>query len=213
MPENLPSNSYKAKSEAAANAAAQKKKVDGVVKGKVKKKTSFHELFLSEDSVRDIGEYVVKEIAVPRLKDLLFDMTIGALSRRLYGVTKPMLGANNILINKNGVTKVNYGAMSTATTKASQLAAQQAPSKNDLDVSSIVFEDKSDADLVLAGLCDIVSDYGKASVADFYSLAQMDWDWTLQNWGWTKDAVVQAKIMPTRGGYYMEIIRPGALGK
>lgn len=203
MPDNLlPSNSYKDR------AATKPKTIEPVVKGKVKKKSSFAELFLSDDRA-DIGDYVVKDVVIPRIKETIFDVVMGSLSMALFGGRHTF--NKNIMARQGTTSKVNYASFSNGGgTKASNIVANM-PSRSDIDVSGIVFDDKGDAETVLGTLAGMVIDYGQVSVADFYALAEMDYDYTLGKWGWYKDAVMAAKVCPTRGGWYIEIARAGSL--
>lgn len=208
MPEGgvmLPSNSYKDK---AAATTAPAKDVTSVVKGKVKKKSSFSELFLSEDRSM-VGEYVLKEVIIPMIKDTIFSAATSALSITLFG-DKSHLNKNNIV--RTGMTsKIAYNSFSNGGgTKASNVMIP-GPSRGNLDVTDIIFDDKDDAETVLGTLAGLVIDYGQVTVADFYALAKLDYDYTMHKWGWYKDAIMAAKVCPTRGGWYIEIARAGSL--
>lgn len=213
MPDNeLPSNSHKARAEAASIKAHNTPAA--VVKGKAKKKSNFAELFLSED-IKDfnLGEYAAKTYIIPGIKEILFNAVVGSLSMILFDGKKGTAGLANNLFRQGNITKINYSAASQGltSTKISQAAAAQNVSRNELDVTKVVFDNRDDADAVLSGLCDMGIEYGMASVADFYSLAQMDYDYVMGKWGWLRDAIMMAKVMPTRGGFYLEISRPGQL--
>lgn len=200
--ETLPSNSYKDR------ALTKPKTVEAVVKGKVKKKSSFAELFLSEDRA-DIGDYVVKDVVIPRIKETIFDVIMGSLSMALFGGRHAI---NKNVLTRQGVTsKVNYSAFSNNGGIKASNQQPGLPRRADLDVSGVVFDDKDDAETVLGTLAGMVIDYGQVTVADFYALAEMDYDFTLGKWGWYKDAVMAAKVCPTRGGWYIEIAKAGAL--
>ena len=201
----LPSNSYKDKAQ-----TIPPKEVKSVIKGKAKKKSSFSELFLSEDR-GIVGEYVLKEVIIPMLKDTIFSAATSALSITLFGDSHHLKNSNN-LIRTVASSKIAYNSFSNGGgTKASN-AVLPSPKGSDLDVSLIEFDDKDDADLVISSLAGLVIDYGQVTVADFYSLAKLDYDYTMHKWGWYKDAVMAAKARPTRGGkWYVDIVRPGSI--
>lgn len=199
----LPSNSYKDKVT-----TMPPKEVKSVIKGKAKKKSSFSELFLSEDRGM-VGEYVLKEVIIPMLKDTIFSAATSALSITLFGDSHHL--KNNNIVRSGLTSKIAYNSFSNGGgTKASNVPAI-APSKGNLDVSGIIFDDKGDAETVLGSLAGLVIDYGQVTVADFYALAELDYDYTMHKWGWYKDAVMAAKVCPTRGGWYIEISKAGSL--
>ena len=212
MPEGeLPSNSNKSKAASDNNAKVKA----GKAKGKVKKKSSFAELFLSEDRA-DIGDYVTKQVIIPRIKETVFDVVMGSLSMALFdgrhAVNRNAYMRNNMSTN----SRMNYSGYSSVNNSNNVITANS-PRRTELNISNWEFDAKDDADLVFSTLCDTAIEYGSVSVAVFYQqlinlgLYDGDYDFTLQHWGWYKDAVMAAKVCPSRGGWYIDIAKAGSL--
>lgn len=210
--DSLPSNSYKSRQQQQSNAPKLK---SGTAKGKVKKKSSFAELFLSEE--RDgIGDYVTKQVIIPRIKETVFDVVMGALSMALFdgkhAVNHNTFMRNNMTLN----SRINYSGFSNGG-GANTVISASSPRRSELNISEWEFDAKDDADLVFSVLCDTAIEYGSVSVAVFYQqlinldLYKGDYDYTLQHWGWYKDTVMNAKVLPTRGGWYIDIAKAGSL--
>ena len=210
--DSLPSNSYKSRQQQQANAPKLK---SGTAKGKVKKKSSFAELFLSEER-DDIGDYVTKQVIIPRIKETVFDVVMGALSMALFdgkhAVNHNTFMRNNMTLN----SRINYSGFSNGG-GANTVISASSPRRSELNISEWEFDAKDDADLVFSVLCDTAIEYGSVSVAVFYQqlinldLYKGDYDYTLQHWGWYKDTVMNAKVLPTRGGWYIDIAKAGSL--
>lgn len=220
MPEgntSLPSNSMKSKT-AAATESTGAKLVTGTAKGTIKKKSSFAELFFdTEMTTGDILKDLAKNTLVPRIKETIFDMAMGYLSMKLFNGSHAV--NRNAYIN-NGLTlnsRMNYRGISTGAALNNNVVSAASPRRSELNISAITFDAKDDADLVFSVMCDTAVEYGSVSVAVFYQqlinlgLYDGDYDYTLQHWGWYKDTVMSAKVLPTRGGWYIDIAKAGSL--
>ena len=207
IPENigtmLPSNSMKDKERKAQVTAVS-------MKGKIKKKSSFAELFLSEDRA-DVGSYVLKDIVIPMIKETVFDAAMGALSMTLFGGRVTNHRGYRPMTN----SKISYNGMSNNNNTRNQTPANSAIRRSDLDISNITFTDKEDADKIHMSMTDLAQTYGRVTVADFYALLPpelaVDYDFTLGRWGWDQDDIMKSKVMPTRGAWYIDIVKANAI--
>ena len=221
MPEGnamLPSNSMKSKTAAATESTGAKLVTGTAAKGTIKKKSSFAELFFdTEMTTGDIIKDLAKNTLVPRIKETIFDMAMGYLSMKLFNGSHAV--NRNAFIN-NGLalnSRMNYRGISTGAALNNNIVSASSPRRSELNISAITFDAKDDADLVFSVMCDTAVEYGSVSVAVFYQqlinlgLYDGDYDYTLQHWGWYKDTVMSAKVLPTRGGWYIDIAKAGSL--
>lgn len=72
-----------------------------------------------------------------------------------------------------------------------------------MNTDDVIFETRSEARDVLDAMDDIISRYRVASVGDFYDLAGLTYDYTLDSYGW--DNLRNAKISETRDGYIIRM--------
>lgn len=226
MPEGsselLPSNSNKARAQqvvTATQTTANSKVISGVqAKGKMKKKSSFSELFFDTDlTAKEIAIDLAKNTLIPRIKETVFDMVMGYLSIKLFG-GKHAVNRNAYVRNGMAVNgRMNYSGFSSGVINTNNIVTAASPKRTELNISAWEFDAKDDADLVFGVMCDTALEYGSVSVAVFYQqlinlgLFDGDYDYTLQHWGWYKDAVMAAKVVPSRGGWYIDIAKAGSL--
>ena len=100
-------NSHKYKEEQD-NEPVEKKKIDKVVTGTVKTKkksglAKLSDIFIKED-VNSIGEYIVKDIIIPGVRDIIYNIGTGALDMFCYG------GSGQGNKRSTNASKVSYRA-------------------------------------------------------------------------------------------------------
>lgn len=194
---DLPSNSDKSKMEN----KKQEKKIQKVISNEVtiKKKGIFNKFknsMVSED-VNSVGEYVVKDIVLPTIKDLIFNAVRGSLEMILWGSASGKRGKSNIpynSLNSNGVYYYNNNSKNESTVKRSK-------SMDYFDVNNIMFKNRIDAEEALLTLQTALEEYPSVSIADFYDALGMSAPHTAYNYGWTNLSGVD--IRPYRGEYYI----------
>lgn len=191
-------NSHRFKEEQkAANtnlAPAEKKKVEKVVKGKVRIKEKsgarkFAESFLPSD-VNNIGSFVVQDILVPALKKVLSD-TVDTI---LYGSRRG--GSTNA--SKIPYTKYYDGDRYDRPVSDSRGGR--------FDLGDIILETRGEANDVLDRMSEIIDSYKMVSVGDLYDILGKSCDYTANNYGWT--SVRGAEIIRTRDGYAIRFPKP-----
>ena len=198
MIEQYPGNSNKQKPNARPTPEA-------VVEGRVivRKPNVFarlRRLFVLDDP-STIGAWLVGEVVLPAVRDLVFDSITGAASRSLYGgdsrfrpsTTKPAVG---------GAGKVSYNSISSGR-PAQPRGANEPP-------EDIVIENRGDAQMILDTLREYASLYGHATRADFYALSgATPPNAFIENaWGWTAEDLYRTAIRHVQGGYILTLPRP-----
>lgn len=197
--EDYKANSHKSKAEQA-NLLAEKKKIDPVVKGTVKKKKNgvrkLTDSFVSED-IRNVKSYIVMDVLIPAAKKAISDMVTNGIDMILYG--------------ENGKTKtsrnsdyVSYNRYYDRRDDDRRYSGTRARSMFDYD--DLVFETRGEAESVLNGMDDILDTYQVVSVLDFYDLAGVDNDNSQsQKYGWTN--IRSARVERVRDGYVIRMPR------
>lgn len=105
------------------------------------------------------------------------------------------------------VDKALYGERTRAT-----YGSRASYRKNCIDYNSgfdskdVIFETRKSAEEAKTVLEDTIFNYGFATVADLYSIANLDCDYTKAKYGWTSLRDVEVKR--SRHGYFIDIPNP-----
>lgn len=190
--ENYQANSHKAKAEREAN---EKKKVEKVVKGKVKVKKKgelgkFAEMFISEDA-RDVKSYVIMDVVIPLIKKGISE-TVDMI---LYGGG----GSGG---RSRGSSKISYSSYYDRR-ENDRRASHSNIRTGRYDFDAIVLESRGEAEEVLDRLCELIDTYKVASVADLYDLVGVDFEYTDNKYGWTN--LRNSEVIRVRDGYTLKL--------
>lgn len=198
-PEKYKSNSYRSKAE-----AEEKKANEKVIKGsaKIHQKTTGEKLkeTLFGEGVDNVGDYVIFDVIIPTLKEMVVNSVSDGINMLLFGETKRS-GRSSSRNSRSGY--VQYESYSRNRDRDSGRRAQ-------FDFSDIEFETRADAIDVLDAIEDTISMYDVASVSDLYEFAGITPRPTDNNYGWT--SVNTAEILMKRNGnYILSMPRPKPL--
>ena len=209
--EQLPSNSDKIKNKEEKH---EEIKLDKVVTGNVTvKKRGFFKRFkksmVSEDA-ENVGGYVIQDIIIPTVKDLIFDAARGALEMILWGNTSGRRGRKgNVPYNSlNEKSTYQYNGRTNALSREEKRSRRN---YNYFDISEMVFDRRSDAEDVLYQLRMVLEEYPSVSVANFYDVLDMSAPYTAENYGWTD--LKDADVRKCKGGYYLDVPDPRVINK
>lgn len=193
--EEYKNNSLKAQTEP----KKEKPKMTSIVKGNVEKKETLGRKVLStfiHEDKESVLEYAIMDVVVPKLKEAALDVVNGALSMLFYGEAR------------NG--RVNYDKVRTSSASyRTQQRTDYRGESNRSDSDGIILESRADAIAVLNQLRDLITDYDRATVADYYDLVGMSSKFTDNNFGWTN--LDSAYISNVRGGYTIILPKARAL--
>lgn len=196
--EDYKSNSNKSKMEQQEK-PDEKKKMEKVVSGvaKTKKKselTKFTEVFVSEDA-RDVKNYLLVDIAIPAIKNVIYDLVTNGLSFVLNG-------RNAVSGRTTPASKIAYNKCYTNSRDAYQRpVSTPRERRSTLDYDDIVIPTRGDAEVVLDTMAAAIEKYGHVSVLDLYDMVELDAPYTADKYGWLD--ISSAKVIPARGGGYM----------
>lgn len=197
MPDLNTGNSLRNRNEDA------KKEVAKVTKGTVKtasKKTGFFSNFI-EDDYDDIKTYVISDVIIPAIKNLIFDSFMGSLEMALFGTSSRSRSRGGSNASNNYVSYRKFSDNNRSRTNDSRTDSR-------VYYQDLIFEERADADEVLDTLCALIEDYGQATIGDFYDAAGVTPDSNFaknEEYGWID--LSRAKVQRTRDGYIISMPR------
>lgn len=208
--EQFPPNSKKAQGVT----PQEPKKVERVTSaGAVRRKKSlgsrFRATFIGGDA-RTASDYVITQVLVPAIKDLLVEAGQSAIEKLIHGESRagrrsrsgPMAGPSGY---------VTYNRMSAAASPGSESPrslSRRSRARHDFD--DIILPSRSEAEEVLDRLYDIVSRYSSATVQDLCELCGLESTHVDNKWGWT-DLRGSGVTRVRTGGFLLDLPEPEAL--
>ena len=214
---NFPSNSFSSRASTQAEqpqSKPEKPRQTRVVKGKVikRKKNPLRQLigtFILEDR-DDIGSYILHDIVIPKVKDLLYDVVTGGTDRALYGEGhRPANRGGYTSYGRyysgggTGSSTVSYGGSVSVNTPTSRSISSI---KTGRTIDDILFDSREEAEDVLADMLTIIEQYGSASVMDLYDLIGATSTYTDTQYGWFN--LGSATVRHIRDGFILELPKP-----
>lgn len=182
----------------------KKREVSKVTKGAVKTtnkaKRGFFETFL-EDDISDIKTYVISDVVVPAIKNLIFDTVMGSIEMALFGTSSRSR-------SKGGSNAPNHYVSYNKFSNNGSSRAANSRGDSGLDYQGIIFEERIDAEEVLDTLQNLIEDYGQATIGDFYDAAGVTPDDNFaknEDYGWTD--LRRARVVRDRNGYMISMPR------
>lgn len=184
----------------------KEKHVEKVAQGKRKRKPAakrMGEAIVSED-MAEVRSYLVWDVLVPAVKDLIGDLVKKGIDAILYG------GAHEPRnIRREGArSRASYSDYYDRNKRGrDDRRAPRRPKRAGFkSFDDIVFEDRFSAENVLDCLVDITMDYGMVSVADFYELSGEEPEWTDNKYGWGE--LRDVHVVRTRDGWVIDLPKP-----
>ena len=194
-------NSHKYKEEQK-NAAPEEKRVQKVVKGPVKTKTNevrkFADIFISED-IANVKNYIFMDVLVPAIKKAIYDIVTNGIDMFLYGGT----GKGKSSPSGAKVSYRNY--YDQKNTNSGYRGSESARNQSGFDYDDLEFENRGDAEAVIAQMHGAIGRYGFVTVADLYDMVDLPTPYTSQKYGWMD--VSSAEVIRFRGKYRLRLPR------
>lgn len=210
--QDFPANSAKARARSEGPPQDERpKKIERVTSGEaVRRKRSigrqFKETFVG-GSARMAFDYMVLEVVVPSVKDMLAEAMQSGIEKLIYGDSRPRRGITTPS-SYSGVGHVNYQGMSSNKPPTARTLSQRSRARHDF--GEIVIASRQEAEEVLDRMYDVLSRYGTVPVADLYELTGIQSSHTDHKWGWT--SLRGAKVARLRsGGYLLDLPNPEPL--
>lgn len=193
---NYPANSQKVRKPEPEKKRTEKVVTEPVIQRKKNLRDRFRTTFLSEDS-HSVWTYVVMDVLVPAAKNMVSDAVSQGIERLMFGDTRPRPAAGA----RSSYT--SYNRMSQPFERAREPLSRRARATHDFN--DIILSSRGEAEDVLDGLRNLISQYDVATVSDLYDLVGLTGEFTDDKWGWLD--LRTASIRAIRGGYILNLPR------
>ena len=148
---------------------------------------------------KNVITHLVDDVAIPAGKKLVVDFFKNGIEMLVYG--------NDSRDRKRSVAdKVSYNSMYSHRDRY----YEEPRTRRGMDFDVIVFDNRGDAEMVLARMDDVIDQYGWVRVSDLYDLLGMSCDYTCNDYGWS--SLGTARIVPLRsGGFGLDLPRASVI--
>lgn len=211
--DEFPGNSKTRKAGDTAKAVPKKKAVvtekvvEKVVKGEaVQAKPSmmrrFKETFFGDDA-SNVGRYVMRDVILPAVKDLIVDAGTGALERMIFGEVRSKKRQRS-----GGGSHYQYNTpIGRASSRGRDYPPEPRSARTKHSVTDVILPTREDCEAVIEGMNDILDKYEEASAADFWELIGLPHSHTDNKWGWIGELEF-ANVQQTRDGWLLVLPEP-----
>ena len=192
-------NSHRFKEEQTADQNKESKKLEKVVKGpvKVRKKSALKGALISEDAA-NVKTYILVDVLIPAVKKAISDIVKNGIEMLLYGESgRPS-------DKRSPLNSISYRDYYDRRDDRYRTATSPRQGKSPED---IIIDSRGEAENVLSQMDALLDTYKMVTLADFYDLVGMTYDYTDHNYGWT--SLNNAKVVRVRDGYI--VMLPKAL--
>lgn len=192
-------NSNSHNKDIVSNGSSEEKKIAPVISGNasVQKKTGFGRILGSivASSAEEMSEWFKEEMLLPWIKKGIWDLFTNGIDMLVYGKGGSKRSSSNI-------SKVSYNTISSS--KSYKSDGERGSRSSIFDYDTIVFDNRGDAEAVLASMDELIDQFGLATIADFYELANVDSpSYTANDYGWKN--LKSAQILRCRDGYIIKM--------
>ncbi len=167
--EDYTGNSRKERDKKQNQRTPQERVVSGEVVQKPKSVgRKFKDIFFGGDA-KHAAQYVVAEVLLPSLRNLLVDAVTRGSERLVYGETR---GRRPTQYTNYGGTRYSVGGPTNPWSRPEQSRVPLPPRgrQNRHDINDIIVTTREEADLVMERMIDILDKYQVASLGDLYEL-------------------------------------------
>lgn len=201
---DLPSNSHKSKQESPKKPKVEQVTTARVVKRKKPLLTRVRNRLIVDD-MQTVGFYILEEVVVPAVKDLLLDIVTGGSERALFGGGRRSSRGTGIPSNYTPYNKV-----SSIPARKAEVRQVSPTARANHDFGEIIFASRGEAEKVKDGLARLLDTYDVATLADFYDLAGVTSSFVDNKWGWfdIRDAKIMRMTASSGGGYVIDLPPP-----
>lgn len=200
--ENFPGNSQNPTGEP--KQPKPEKKIEKVVTVDAVKRPSslgrrMKTLFLGGE-FKGATRYIVADVLLPALKNMIVDATSKGIERIVYGDTPRRR-------YDPGRPRVSYNNPISRYARQPGMLPDQPPLRQLVqrrqDAGEIILSSREDADMVIERLTDIIDKYEVVSVADLHELVGLPFSHIDNKWGWT--TLNYANIRQIREGFLLDL--------
>ena len=215
---DFPANSAKARSQSDQSRLGDQPPVERITSGDAVQRNrglgrKFKETFIA-GSARMAADYILLEVIVPQIQEMLIDALQGGTERWIRGDSRRMRrSSTHPAVNpySSQPTRVAYESFSGPSRGPSpaRTLSQQARSRHDF--AGIEIPNRREAEDVIDRMFDILSRYGSVPVSALYIMTGIQASHTDEKWGWTHLRGARA-IRQGNGNYLLDLPAPEPLG-
>ena len=209
--DNYPGNSKRV-AEGKTEVKKEKKVVTRVTTGEAtfRKKPlgkRFTEIFIGGEDAKSVWSHVAADVLIPAAKDMVVDTFVQGIERTFYGESRgggrSSRGARPAT---NGYTSYNRYSSPAAPRREETRAPLSRRARATHNFDEIILPTRTEAEEVIDGLFNLISEYESATVSDLYGMIGQTGDFTDEKWGWTD--VRGAGVTRIRGGWLLNVPNP-----
>jgi len=186
----------------------ERKVIDKVIQGPVvqRKKSLGRKIAetFSGDSAQEVGNYVLFDVIIPAIKNLIVESGKEALERAFFGGARPRMGSGRPQRGQRQSYQAYYPQNAPDFEdrgRPQRSLSQKARATHDFD--EIVLATRGEAEAVLDGLGMILEEYSVVTVTDLYDLLGLTGSYTDDKWGWYD--LRGSNISRISGGYLLDL--------
>lgn len=202
MPTDYQSNSDKNKREKV-KPEGEEKTIEKVISGEVIKRKPplgqrFKTIFFGGDA-KGASRYIVGDVLLPALRNLVVDMTSKGIERMVYGDRGPRRPSG---FDYRPRIQYHSPIMRQDPRMPGRLP-DQSPRSTRRESAELVLSTRDEAELVLERLMDILEKYESVSVADLYDLCGLPSSHVDHKWGWFN--LNTTEVRQVRDGFLLDL--------
>ncbi len=204
----FPTNSQRRATPRKEEPETERKKVDKIVAGPVvRRKTPVGKKLkeaLLGGADRSLGEFILQDVIVPNIRDMIFEANQRGMERLLYPGEegRPYRRARH----GDPRGRTNYNGISHGRGRPDEARQLSRRARATHDFGEIVYATRPEAEAVLEGLFALLDEYEVATVADLLEMSDTSSQFTDRNWGWTD--LRGSDIRRVRDGWLLDLPRP-----
>jgi len=185
-----------------------REKVEKVIEGKVvTRKKPFWKRAASSmiaDDATSIGDFVMTDLVIPGIKNLIYDIGTQALGRSLYGDARVGRRPQGGIMNGISSIRTKYDRVAE---ERPRVLSREARARHDF--AEVILDSRSEAVDVIERLIERVERYGSATVSDLYDFVGVTGSFADQRWGWTD--LRTADVRQLGRGFLLDLPAPEPL--
>ena len=180
-------------------ATADDKKIEKVVKGKVRTKpksgiSKISEVFIAEDA-ENVKSYILMDVLVPAVKKAISDIVRDGIDMLLYGESpRKKIGSASQYVSYRDYSRRDDDRFRDP---------RDSRVRSGYNHDDIILETRGEAEEVLTRMDELIDTYGVVSVADLYDLIGKTCEYTDNKYGWTN--IRNAEPIRVRDGYMLKL--------
>lgn len=200
--DEFPVNSRKSKDEGTGKKIVEKVVTGEVVKQKPPLGHRMKTMLFGGDA-RSVTAYVIADILVPAVRNMIVDTISRGAERAVYGETRPRTRGPGIF----PMSRVQYHSpVARGPLSPARLPDQNIQPKTS---SNLILATRDEAELVLERMGDILDNYEVVTMADLCDLTGLPQAAIDNKWGWTN--LNTATVKQVRDGFLLDLPNPEEL--